>query len=67
MKKYLVKFNSQLLINDSINGELNFKCVYGFLAPYDTDNDEKKGLLRTVEGTGTVEENHAAVRKALNL
>lgn len=28
---------------------------------------EKKGLLRTVEGTGTVEENHAAVRKALNL
>lgn len=28
---------------------------------------EKKGLLRTVEGTGTVEENHAAVRKALNI
>lgn len=26
-----------------------------------------KGLLCTVEGTGTVEENHAAVRKALNL
>ncbi|MBO2517154.1 MAG: adenylate kinase [Clostridiales bacterium] len=28
---------------------------------------DRKGLLRTVEGTGTVEENHAAVRKALNL
>ena len=28
---------------------------------------EKRGLLRTVEGTGTVEENHAAVRKALNI
>ena len=28
---------------------------------------EGKGLLRTVEGTGTVDENHKAVRKALNL
>lgn len=46
MKKYLVKFTSQLLINDSINGELNFKCVYGFLAPYDTDNDEKNKETR---------------------
>lgn len=41
--------------------------VYGEQTAPLVEYYEAKGLLRTVQGTGTVDENHAAVRKALNI
>lgn len=40
MKKYLVKLNQPLLINDSDCGAPIFCPVYGFLAPYSESNEE---------------------------